>query len=379
MRIRAVVVLLLLTLCVAGMGFWRALRIHARSSDSSITYLTRWNPEAATHYLDERQVWWQNWPPAQMDQGTICISCHTVVPYALARPGLQQQLGRTGATAAEQTLMNSVEKRVGNWSEMRPFYSDAVDGPGKTAESRATEAVLNAVILTSYDARHGQLRPITRTALDHAWALQEQAGANAGGWKWQDFHLAPWESSESAYQGAALLAIALGNAPDRYVDDPAAGRHVQLLQEYLRRQYAAQPLMSQLYVLWASARMPGLLSPAERTQLLGALGSLQHRDGGWTLFALNKNARWRRLENTSASDGCATALAVLALEESGVDRSNRMLDRGIVWLERHQATDGSWRASSLNVRRDPNSDIGRFMSDAATGYAVLALEIAGNL
>jgi hypothetical protein len=32
-----------------------------------------------------------------------------------------------------------------------------------------------------------------------------------------------------------------------------------------------------------------------------------------------------------------------------------------------------WRAASVNKNRDPASDVGKFMTDAATAYAVIAL------
>ncbi len=79
------------------------------------------------------------------------------------------------------------------------------------------------------------------------------------------------------------------------------------------------------------------------------------------------------------SDGYATGLAALALEESGTSRKDQTLTRGLDWLERHQGDDGSLQASSVNRQRDLHSDIGRFMSDAATAYAMMALEKdAGN-
>ena len=378
MKIRALYIFILLALCLSGFGIWSAIRARKTSAAASASYFATWNPEAAASYLEDREVWWQNWPPAQEDHGTICISCHTVVPYALAQPVLQRQLGRTGMTTPEKTMIGSVEKRVDHWSEMTPFYSDAAYGPGKTAQSHATEAVLNAVILASYDAGQEHLRPITRSAFDEAWALQEKTGPNAGGWKWQDFHLAPWESAKSGYQGAALLAVALGNTPDHYAAGPGVGKHLERLRAYLQRQYAVQPLMNQLYVLWASARMPELLDDAERTKLLAEIGNLQQSDGGWALSSLNRQSgwNWKWLDKTPESDGCATGLVVLALEESGMGPHDKMLERGLEWLKRHQVKDGSWRASSLNAKRDPESDVGRFMSDAATGYAVLALEIA---
>lgn len=372
MKVKAWYVYLLLAGSVAGIGLWRARSVRGASKASS----AGWNRQAAAGYLDSREVWWQDWRVAQMDHGTICISCHTVVPYAMARPALRHELSETGMAAPEKIMMDNVEKRVSHWSEMVPFYSDAANGPGKTAEARATEAVLNAVMLASYDARQGHLRPITRTALDAAWALQEKTGDKAGAWKWQDFHLGPWEAGESGYQGAAMLMLELGNAPDGYASEPGVREHVERLEEYLRREYAAQPLMNQLYILWASPKVPGLLTQAEQKTLIEALQHLQQADGGWRLSSIDQKPRWDHSPEPQESDGMATALAVLAMEESGTSRHDATLKRGLEWLEQHQENNGDWRATSLNKKRNPKSDIGRFMSDAATAYAVLALEDA---
>jgi squalene-hopene/tetraprenyl-beta-curcumene cyclase len=259
---------------------------------------------------------------------------------------------------------------------MVPFYSDAHSGPGKTAQSHSTEAVLNAVILASYDARQGHLRPITRTAFDAAWALQLQTGEDAGGWLWQDFHLAPWESEDSAYQGATMLLLEVGKAPDHYAKDPEVRKHTELLESYLHKHYATQPMMNQLYVLWASTKVHGLLTRSERKGLLAKLETLQQTDGGWNLPSLDTWKRRDKTELPTDSDGFATSLAVLIMEESGTSRHNATLQRGLTWLDQHQQKDGNWLAVSMNKKRDPETDAGHFMNDAATGYAVLALEDA---
>ena len=375
MNNRALWTCLLLAALPAAISHWHTIPVHGASAHSPIT-AALWNRQTAAAYLDNREVWWQQWPRAQKDHGTLCISCHTNVPYALARPALRSELNETGMAGPEKIMIDSVEKRVSQWSEMVPFYSDAANGPGKTAEAHATEAVLNAIILASYDARQTHLRAITRTAFDAAWALQQTGGDRAGGWQWQDFHLAPWESANSAYQGAALLLFEAGSAPDHYTKEPATRDHIDRLRAYLQRQYATQPLMNQLYVLWASTRIHGLITIAERKSLLTTLQALQQSDGGWKLSSLDT---WKRVDNSAASpesDGFATSLAILVMEDSGTNHSDPTFKRGLAWLEQHQQKDGNWPAASMNKLRDPDSAPGPFMSDAATGYAVMALERA---
>jgi hypothetical protein len=77
---------------------------------------------------------------------------------------------------------------------------------------------------------------------------------------------------------------------------------------------------------------------------------------------------WKRHDNTPLeprSDGDATGLVVYALEHVGVSSDEPGLKRGLEWLAANQQTEGKWP--------DPASDAGRFMSDAATAYAVPAL------
>jgi hypothetical protein len=362
---------------LAGLSFWRTAPVHGFAGPTTAD-AGAWDKAAAAKYLDDREVWWQDWPKAQKDHGTICISCHTTVPYAMARPALQAALHEASAAAPESALIASVEKRVGQWSEVVPFYSDANDGPGKTAESHATEAVMNAVILLSYDASQGSSRAITRTALDEAWALQLQTGDDAGGWIWQNFHLSPWESNESSYQGAAMLMLELLSTPSALIRSPDDTRHLELLKSYLRKHYAEQPLLNQLYVYWASAKAPKLLDPAQREDLLARVRKLQQADGGWKLASLDSVDRVDKSAQPAESDGYATALVALALEANTTNHKDELLRSALGWLNTHQGKDGRWQAASLNKQRDPESNIGKFMSDTATAYAVLALEQAAT-
>jgi hypothetical protein len=340
-----------------------------------------WDRLAAARYLDGREIYWQGWDRAQKDHGTLCISCHTQATYGLARPVLRTALAESGPSTAEQVMLASIEKRVRMWNQMAPFYNDAQSGAGKEVESRNAESVLNAVILSSYDQRSGHLSALTRTAFDNAWALQSASGPTAGAWVWQNFHYTPWESPESEYHGAALFAVAVGKAPDGYRDDAKIAGNLAALTGYLRSHYEAQPLLNKVVALWASDSIPGILTPEQRSKLLDDLYARQRAEGGWSLTDLGT---WQRVDNTpleTRPDGYATGLTLLVLEETAASdakvkaRAQQPMAMAVAWLEANQdKTTGAWPAWSLNKNRDPKSNVGKFMSDAATSYAVLALE-----
>jgi squalene-hopene/tetraprenyl-beta-curcumene cyclase len=333
-----------------------------------------WNSRAAADYLDARLEWWLHWPSAARDHETTCVSCHTAVPYALARPVLRRALGQHDLAAPERAMIAGVVKRVTLWNEVEPFYPDQTRGLPKSSESRGTEAVLNALVLAARDAGAGTPSTEGRQALARMWALQFKAGDLKGAWAWLNFHYEPWESSDGACYGAALAALAAGMAPGGYTATPDIQDQLKALREYLQRRVDGETLFNRVTVLWASSKVPDLLTTAQRDAIVDAAIGAQQHDGGWTLAALGS---WKRTDGTpleTTSDGYATGLVTLALRASGASRAAAPVQHGLRWLAGHQdPSTGMWRASSLNKQRDPSSDAGRFMSDAATAYAVLAL------
>ncbi len=321
------------------------------------------------------------WPAAARSHGTFCISCHTAMPYLLARPALRQALGEESPSPNKRQTPGQRHKARTTFEGAVPFYGEE-SGVNKDAESRGTEAILNALILASNDSRNGKLGDDATTAFSHLWTLQRTAGDEKGAWPWLNFDNAPFEAGDSVYYGASLAAIAVGIAPENYRATPAIQLNLNLLRDYINRTSATQSLINQVVALWAASKLPGLMGREQQQSIINEVLGKQRPDGGWSLSSLAWTLRsssfrslaklWLVSEDSPLdvkSDGYATGLITFVFEQNRFPHSDSHLQRGLDWLAHNQSqTDGGWPGYSLNHHRPHH-----FMSDAATAYAVLAL------
>ncbi|MGD0365577.1 MAG: hypothetical protein ABSC93_32235 [Bryobacteraceae bacterium] len=342
-----------------------------------------WNPRLAAQYLDKRQQEWAGWPPAKAVTGGTCFSCHTGATYLLARPAVRKVLGESRPTPYEKALVDGLRARTGVL-DARKIKSGFAAEP-VASEALGVESVYAALFLArAADTSGTTLESGAAKAFDRLWTLQLREGPARGAWPWLSLDLNPYEMPDSQFYGAAMAALAVGNAPAGYRQEPNVRKSVAALNAYLARARDAQPLHNRIVLLWAATRLPDAMPEAARRSTIEEIWQTQQADGGWSLDSLGP---WHPREGAPVSKGSncyATGLVASVLEAlpetREVDAADARLARAEAWLESHQDRQaGYWAAESMNKQYPPGSIEASFMRDAATAFAALALsEAAGR-
>jgi hypothetical protein len=279
--------------------------------------------------------------------------------YLLARPALRRVLKESQPTMYEVGLLNRLRTKVGE----KP-----------AGNLQGVETIFSAMFLSREDATK-TMSAHTQKAFDQLWTLQSADGSSKGGWRWYAANLDPWENTESGYYGAAIAAMALSQTPAEYRNTPDVREHAASLNAYLSDSATSRRLHDRLAMLWARVQLPDSLRDAIRNDAFTA----QQADGGWTIESLGPWASHPDAPSAPGSNAYATAFTTFALLRSAVRASDPRLTKALAWLEAHQDSQtGAWPATSMNKRYPEGSMESRFLQDAATAFASLALIEAGR-
>jgi len=315
-----------------------------------------WSPALAAGYLDARQKEWFVWPRAASPDGP-CVSCHTGMPYLLARPALRRVLKETTPTQYEIGLRNRLASHA---------------GAEPAGALQATNAIFAAMFVTDAAKQ--------RAAFDQLWALQKRDDADSalkGGWQWFAADLDPWETPLQIRYGAALGALAIGSAPASFREAPEVQARIRALVEFLNVDLPGRPLHARLAMLWASTKLPQVMDDRARQATIDEILRTQQPDGGWTLESLgpwNEHSAAPVSLTPGASHPYATALTAYVLNMAGGKAARAQTARALDWLRAHQDRQtGAWPAVSMNKVYPAGSMEEKFLQDAATAFAVLAL------
>jgi len=315
-----------------------------------------WNTQLAADYLDSRQKEWFAWPRAKVEGG-VCVSCHTGVTYLLARPVLRRALGQSLPTTYEKGLLGGIHAQA--------------EAEGNR---QGAEAVFASLFFSLQNPNSKTLSGDAKIAFDQLWSLQIRDGKDRGTWKWPNPNHDPWSTSDAPFYGASLAALAVGTAPAEYRKQPEIQERITALTGYLEREQASQPLHNRLALLWASSKLAAVLSSPLRQAILDEILQAQQPDGGWTIASLGPWKPHPEAPPSHGSNSYATGYVAFILQQAGIRRSDKALARALEWLKAHQdQQSGAWPADSLNSRYEPDSMQFRFMQDAATAFASMAL------
>jgi len=177
---------------------------------------------------------------------------------------------------------------------------------------------------------------------------------------------APVQDSDITRSAMAIRILAVYGMPALKTDVAA---RIQRAAKWLSAQSplnSEDRVMQLLGLSWANAHRP------LRDKRLNELIALQRADGGW--------AQTQYL----GSDAYATGQVLVALRELGVEASNPAIRRGVAFLLRSQAEDGSWHVKSRSMKIQPYFESGfpyehdQWISQSGTAWAVMGLSAASE-
>ena len=203
----------------------------------------------------------------------------------------------------------------------------------------------------------------TDAVVRHLKAMQTPAG----NWSTNEGRRPPMAAGD--FQAGALAIYSLkqyGPDADKAGTDVVIAKAVKWLEN-------ARPATTQdrafhlLGLAWGSA------SPAAITNAARALAASQRRDGGWSQLP------------EMSSDAYATGQALYALNVAGkMAVSSPVYQKGVDYLLRTQAPDGTWHVETRAIWLQPHFESGfpygrdQFISAAGTAWAVMALTPAAE-
>ncbi|KZN38203.1 hypothetical protein [Pseudoalteromonas luteoviolacea] len=254
-----------------------------------------WDRLKAAQWLDNRAQWWLDYPvqqtPTDHNGAVQCNACHTTHTYTLVRPKLMQ------GTGLNERIFDNIRRRLVAGPGVAPWF---VNPPGRLTQSRGSEAINTTYLLAMKEAREGALQPspLLITAFERLW-LHQRAD---GGWDWFNFTYEPLASIEAQHFAACQVAVAIGTAPGYFNENApqALINRVDKLRNWLKASRNPNNLFGEAWLLFASTKLEGLLTPQEQNQIIGKLLQKQNRDevnkGSWILYELND---WRYSEKTA--------------------------------------------------------------------------------
>jgi ankyrin repeat protein len=178
---------------------------------------------------------------------------------------------------------------------------------------------------------------------------------------WRSTFRPPFESSLFTAGATVMRAIQVyGGTPSTDANERSV-RAAALWMERTPAVTTEDHVFKLLGLTWSKA------PTTSRNEASRALRALQRADGGWAQLT------------TMESDAYATGSALVALHEAGVSTDDAAYRRGVEFLLRTQATDGSWfvrsRSHPTQIYFESGFPYGvdQYISTAATNWATLAL------